>query len=293
MSEADRAGQCRPETRIEATGRGETAARLLHRVLRDMPRTAAIGWSLALRQTQGEMRGNQLGLLWLVLSPLLYVGAYLALRAGLGETVPGAAALPGGVFAIVGIVIFQSWFDALIGQFTVFQRNAPLLRSIGMEPEILFFSGLATALFATLARLAIALGAALAAGAVSGPLAVLGFFAAALAALVSGGALGFAIAPLGVLVEDLRRAVQSLALLLMVGSGAFFAPAMLEGTVFRDLLALVPPASFVEVGRSLLLDRPAELWPALLAWSAASVGIGLGAAVFLRLSIRILAERFQ
>jgi len=218
-------------------------------------------WQLARRDLFARLRGSRLGLAWLLLTPLAFLGAYVfvfvyVLKArwpGIGGE--GEAGALGSALAIyAGLIVHGLAAEAMIRAPGLIREQPHLVTKVVFPLHWLPVSALAGALIQTALNLAVLIAAAALVGGglhtrmLLAPLALLPLAVGVLALL-------WFLAALGVFVRDAAQAVAPLAALLL-----FFSP------VFWPLEALAPNVRWLFHANPLTLP---------IAWLRSAV-LGLG-----------------
>jgi len=279
---------------IRADGRSDRLGATLMSVVRTAPQTATVGLRVAIRELQADFRENKLGFLWLFITPLMYVAAFVAIRNGLESrglsTTDGP--VPGAVFALAGLIVFQTWFDSALTQLTVFSKNQSLIKNIGIEPETFLYAGIAKSLALAAPKLLLLCGAmALMRVETFSWASYPGYVVVLVAACLSGSMTGYLLSPFGAVMNDVKMALQSASLALLLGSAVFFDADTFSGGWAHVAFGLNPIACIVDAARFVLFGGPFTLKGYAAGWLAASAALLPFSMVFTRLSRRIVAER--
>ncbi|MGV6825515.1 MAG: ABC transporter permease [bacterium] len=213
-----------------------------------------------------EASRGSLGLLWWVLEPVLYLGAFyiifeLALQRGGEGFVP---------FLLTGLVIWK-WFAASITNASNSITIAGGLISQVYVPKLMFpFAVISVATFKFLIVFCMLIVFLLIYG-VQPSLTWLSLGAILLVQLifvVSSGSLVAAVVPV---LPDLKLIIDNLLLMMFFLSGVFFDIGQLEGTLAYDILSLNPMYILIECYRQVLLQQQWPDWQGLIQvmiWSA-------------------------
>lgn len=245
-----------------------------------------VGYRMSIRNVIAEVRTNRLGLLWLALSPLIYVCAFIILRSSFSETIP----LTVGILSLIcGLVIFQSWLDSCLNQLSSFSVNSALLKNIGICPDTFFYSSLIKSIILNTPKIGFVIIYAIFSGAVSTSSATLYLITFLLASL-NGASIGYLLAPLASLMNDIKVSIQSSSLFLMASSSVFVNLSTFKIGIF-DYLAINPAAVFVETARKILIGQETSLSNFYYHWIIASLIIALFSLTINRITKRIIAER--
>ncbi|MEM7049888.1 MAG: ABC transporter permease [Acidobacteriota bacterium] len=268
---------------------GRSSHRQLWRgMLRDLRRAPPMARLWLRRGFAADLRPSLLGGLLLFLPPLgLVLWALLAQRGELLQPGPLAMAFP--VFVLVGVVLWQTFLEALNVQIETLGRELPTLAKLDLPPEAFILAGLGR----VLVHLAVKMLLVVAALAWLGVRPGWGLLAAplALAALLAlGTALGLLLAPFAALYRDVSRTLQAVTLLWLFLTPVFYqAPG--QGPL-AVLMRLNPVSPLLSLTRDLLvLGRPTA-WSWELNAAIGLVVLLLPVGWFLyRLALPIVIER--
>lgn len=252
------------------------------------------GTRLALRHLQAEARTSRAGLMWIVISPVLYVGMFMVLRAMVTEhgIRVETGAIDPGLYAVIGVLVFQAWFEAIDLQSGAFSNNAAFIKNVGVDVRVFFVASLVRSLITSGIRYVLALACiAFFAPASFGIVPALGLLAVMLLVVLNGHLLGFALSPISALYRDVKQALSAISLVLLVASGAFAVPsAFLEGWTWWAF-ALNPVASGIDAARAVALGAPLSLGVPFLVWCLCLPVLAWIAFSFVAASRPIIAER--
>lgn len=180
----------------------------------------AQGWHLAIRDIRIEYVQTKLGLFWAFLEPLVIAFVFIALRRN-GVLEINGLDMPFALFAVCGILIWQSFFDSLMLALSSLQRAGNLIGNYAVAPESLIASMIFRSHFMMIMRLPIILGLATFYG-YTDILNIIVFILLMPMAVFAGLALGFLAAPFTLASADLKIAVGVFSRPLMYLSGAIF-----------------------------------------------------------------------
>jgi len=259
---------------------------------RDLKTTLPISFTMALREISSNYRKSKLGFLWLVIQPALYAGIFVIIKFGMrgaGFDVDVGAAPPA-LFALVGMTLYQAWFEALQEQLESVRRSASLLKTVRFPPETFFFTPMIIALINLGIRLCVVGIAAVALGWTPGPEA-LWFPFAAVGVVFVGQAIGLVLMPLASLYQDVRRFVSSISIGLMLLSPVLYPATTKTDTLLHTINVWNPLAATLATTRDLLLGGSYVLLGPAIAWFVAAVIATLFMMLFIRAVLPIIVER--
>lgn len=184
------------------------------------------GFTLAVRSIRLQIRQHALGYAWTLIIPVLYAGCYIFIKRELSghgsvQTVDGAWDV---LRAFAGITLFQCWMQIVQDISAFIRKHRGLLRGINVGPipfvlAVVFEGVIAIAIRSLLIILAIPiLGVPFPIDLVSW----VWFFFSLLALLVSATMVGLLLAPWAVLYADIRKALTSVSLPIILISPIFY-----------------------------------------------------------------------
>jgi len=254
------------------------------------------GWTLALRNIRIQVREHALGYAWALIIPMLYAIFYIFIKRELTGDGDIRSADSGWdvLRAFTGITLFQCWMQVVQEMSEMIRRQRGMLRGLNIGPTpfvlaIVFEGTVALAVRMMLIILAIS---------------VLGlnmptefscwiwFLACLLVLHCSASAIGLLLAPWAALYGDVRKALRSLNLPLMLVSPIFYPAVERIDSLLYWVNVINPIASPLAV----LADRlHGKAWSyyslPLLAWGVLSLVLLLWSLSLLRRQVPILLER--
>lgn len=179
---------------------------------------------LAKRESKSRYSTSILDYAWIIAGPSIYAVVFYFVRRELSAS--GITIDTGGVnpilYAFIGVLMWQVWFDTLLKQIDVFKYGKPFLRAQPMNPEVFFFAICLSSfadLFVRLLLIAIAMIVMLeppGSYAVWTP-------AIAIILLMTANVIGFLLALPGSFFSDIVKSLQSISLGLFLASPIFYA----------------------------------------------------------------------
>lgn len=258
-------------------------------MLRDLWAARELAWRLFVRNTSARYRQTLLGYFWALAPPLVSSAVFLFLRQT-GVLAAHDSPVPFALFLLTGIVLWQTFVDALAAPLRMVNHSRDMLARINFPREALVLAGVAEVLFNFLVRAAL-LVAALAWFRIDLQSTAL-LFPLGLAALLGLGlALGLLLVPIGVLYQDVEHALGLVtALWFFVTPIVYPVPAGWPGSLTATLN---PAGAVLDTTRAWLLGTPAlHLAPFLWTSAAALVALLVGWLLY-RLALPILIERMS
>ncbi|WLG96481.1 ABC transporter permease [Pseudomonas sp. FP198] len=254
------------------------------------------GVTLALRNIRLQMREHALGYAWALIIPMLYAVCYIFIKRELTGSAADSSDQAGWdiLRAFAGITLFQCWMQIVQEMSNFIRRQRGLLRGLDVGPTpfvlaIVFEGGIAVLIRSVLIILAIPL---LGLAFPSGIYPWLIFIACILALLLSATTIGLLLAPWSVLYADVRKALTSMNLPIVLISPIFYpATERLDSMLYWINIAN-PMASPLAVLSSVLQGQSGSVYmlPMLVA-SGISLLLLSWLLVLLRRQVPILLER--
>ena len=222
--------------------------------LRQLYERRELIWEMALRDLKGLNRGAFLGYIWLVLSPLIQVGAYVFIvtfvfRGRLGEN---AGRFDYALYVLSGMVGWQILTKTLQDSATLISQRVELLKQVIYPFETLPVSSLIAASVGTLVSLVVFAVLALFSGGISPSIVLLPIPLFLLTLFVLGFSWVFMIA--GVIVKDLREIISVLLGLLVYVTPVVLSQSMVSAEIW-NLILLNPLSHIVITFRDVLYGQ--------------------------------------
>ena len=243
-------------------------------------------YRLAIKDIKGGYARSFFGLLWDLADPLVF-GAIFYFLVGAGVLHPGEMAIPYALFVTYGMLLYQTFTEALLSSLRLFKNSRGLLAHAKIAPEVLLLSVFFRCLFSSVFRVVVLLVLTLGLLEVSlSRIGGLGLFLLCWPLLIGAGmAIGVALAPLNAIYSDVERAANVILLPLRFATPVFY-------NIGSATLILCNPVAVLIVNlRDVAAGQGFYHLPALLAWSAAlGLLFFIGAFVF-HVAVPVLAER--
>jgi lipopolysaccharide transport system permease protein len=272
-----------PESRLRDPGK------LVRGALEDLLASRELAWRLFVRNISARYRQTLLGYVWAFLPPIVTTVVFLFLRRS-GLFTVGDTVVPYAVFLLTGLVLWQTFADAIRSPLRMVNQSRAMLTKINFPREALILAGIAEVLFNFLIR-GVLLVAVLAWFRVVPPASAVLAPVGLLALVGVGVAVGLALVPVAVLYGDVEQVLNlSVSLWMFVTPVLYPPPASWPGSL---TMVLNPVSPALDTTRAwLLTGTPAHL--AGFAW------VGLGTLILLfcawlvyRLALPILIERMS
>ena len=276
-----------PETIYTTESQLLHPAALLRRMGRDLLASRELAWRLFVRNTSARYRQTALGYLWAVLPPLAATALFVLLRRS-GVFSTGDIGVPYVPFLVTGLVLWQTFVDALYAPLRIVAQSKVMLVKINFPREALILAGIAEVLFNFLVRAAL-LAAVLAWYRIAPPASALLAPLGVLALIAVGTAIGVLLVPAAMLVQDVEQGLAIVISLWLFATPVLYPP---PTTYPASLVMMVNPVSAaLDTTRAWLLTGT-PLYLATTGWIAALTVLVLFAGwVLYRLALPIVIER--
>ena len=264
-------------------------ARLFRGMLRDVVISRELAWRLLVRNISSRYRHTLFGYVWAFLPPVMTAGVFVFLQKA-GYFIVGQTEVPYAVFVLAGLILWQSFADAVHAPLRLVQQSYSILTKVNFPREALVLAGVGEVLFASLIRLVLLIVALFWFG-IHPPWTAMWFPLGLLALIGMGIALGMLITPLAILYHDVGQALPFVLYLWM-----FLTPVIypVPATWSRSFLVLLNPVSAVlDTTRDWLFSGSPQYLSGFLAVSSLTVLVLLAGWLLYRLALPILIERMS
>jgi lipopolysaccharide transport system permease protein len=262
-------------------------AALLRRMGRDLMGSRELAWRLFVRNVSARYRQTALGYLWALLPPLAATALFVLLRRS-GVFSTGVTSVPYVPFLVTGLVLWQTFVDALFAPIRVVSQSKAMLVKVNFPREALILAGVAEVLFGFLIRSAL-LAAVLIWYRVTPPATVLIAPLGVIMLIAIGTAIGVLLAPMAALLQDVEQGLAIVISLWLFATPVLYPPP----TTYPGSLTMVlnPASAVLDTTRAWLLGGAPEFLPTA-GWVAAITVVVLFAGwVLYRLALPIVIER--
>jgi lipopolysaccharide transport system permease protein len=270
-----------PESPLREPGK------LFRAMFSDLLASRELAWRLFVRDTSAQYRQSILGYLWAFLPSLVTTATFTYLNSqkilNIGDTV-----IPYPAFVMIGMVLWQTFLDALNSPLKAVAGARGMLTKINFPREALILGGVADVLFNFLVRAIILLPIFLYYRLAIGSSFLL-VPVAALALLVLGLSVGMLLVPLGVLYTDVARAVGLVASFWMLLTPVVYPPPASGVGAFLSKWNPVSPVLLT--GRQWLISQPATEVSAFIVVTVVSVVVLVFGWIMFRLALPHLIDR--
>ena len=186
-----------PESQLRQPGR------LLRGMFRDLVAARELAWRLFVRNISARYRQTMLGYVWAFLPPIVSTLVFVFLRNS-GLFTVGDTVVPYVVFVFSGMILWQTFADALNSPIRMVAQSKAILAKINFPHEALILAGIAEVLFNFMIRLALLIAVLLWFG-IQVPLTALLVPCGVLALIGLGIAAGVLLIPLAMLYQDVEQ----------------------------------------------------------------------------------------
>lgn len=125
--------------------------RLLREMGADLLRSRELAWRLFVRDISAKYRQSVLGYVWAFLPPIAATATFVFLRST-GVFEMGETAIPYAAFALIGMVLWQTFVDAMQVPIRSITAAKPMLAKINFPREAILLAALGEVLFNFLIR---------------------------------------------------------------------------------------------------------------------------------------------
>lgn len=254
------------------------------------------GWTLALRSIRMQMREHALGYAWTLIIPMLYAICYIFIKRELAgdSSAQGASSGWDVMRAFAGIMLFQCWMQVVQDMSEMIRRQRGMLRGLDIGPTPFVLAILFEGLVALVIRMLLIIIAFPVLG-LKLPYSLfawLWFVGGLLVIHLSATAVGLILAPWSALYGDVRKALRSLNLPLVLISPIFYPAVERAESMLYWVNVVNPLASPLAVLGDALRGKEWSFYAVpMLVWGVISVVLVLWSLAQLRRQVPILLER--
>lgn len=194
--------------------------KLLWSILTGIYLGRTLAFRLFIRDIKSEFKATALGQIWNFMDPIVYSVIFIILSNG--QIISTASIeIPYPVYVVVGMMLFQTFSQALLYPFGIFQRSKPLLQEVNIPIESLWMSLLLRQGFDSIFRIVVMIILLGIYGLISFKGLIL-FLIVIVITILSGISVGLFFAPLNGIYDDFSKFAQILMRPLMFISPTFF-----------------------------------------------------------------------
>ena len=267
-------------------------------IARDLWAGRELAWRMFLRNIRALYRQSFLGLFWAFLPPLANTAVWVVLRGASAiafeDTLPPFADKDNftyAVYVMTGMVIWQSFIEALQAPLQAVQANRNMLSKLKFPRESILLVRFFEVMFNLCVRTAVLIPLLLIlpsepfnTGMLWAPLLVI-------VLIILGFAIGLFLMPLGMLYQDVSRAIAIALPVWMIITPIIYLPP--QGWVSHPLNYLNPASPLLSTARDLLVFGDSLYWGNIWFYAAIAIPMLLVGLVLFRLSIPVLVERIS
>jgi lipopolysaccharide transport system permease protein len=247
----------------------------------------SLGRQLASRDIRAQYRQSFLGLIWAVVTPIAQTLVWIFLS-NRGVLNIGDTGVPYAVYLLTGIMLWQTFLEALNAPLAMFKSSQSILRKININKESLIIAGFLKVLFGFAIKMVVLIPM-LFYFAIDPGINVLLFPLAVLVILLTGFAIGIWITPIGALYTDVQRFIASASQLFFFLTPIIY-PARTEG-VFGLLDTYNPAAISIGTARDLLIGQPVGSIEIYVVFCLIAFILLFSGLVLYKVSLPIIVER--
>lgn len=238
--------------RFDAASTNASLGSSLRCMWRDLKAARGLAWLLFQREIRTQYRQSLLGLFWAMVPPL--VTALAMVMASKGRVVDlGPVPMPLPLYVALGVVLWQSFAEAVLGPATAVGKNKSLLVRVLFPRESLILAKMLEVAFGFGIRLLLVAGLMIYFGIVPGPSALL-IPVLLCILIICGTAIGALFAPLSLVTDDVQRGMGIAMMIGMFVTPVFYSPH--AGSRVAEWMAMNPAAPIIGTGREILLGMP-------------------------------------
>lgn len=261
---------------------------LLREMFTDLGRCRGLAWRLLVRDIQAQYRQTILGLLWAFLPPVATTLIFVLLNQGRVLNVSDAISTPYAVFVFSGMILWQTFADAIQAPLRVIDSSTGLLARVSFPREALILSAVGQSAFTSGIRLALLVPLFVMYRTAPTASAVL-FLLPFLVLLVMGSVIGVVLSPLGILYKDIQRALPLLLQFWMLLTPVVYARP--EGGPLALIARWNPISPLIEIGRHWLIIGPTVPTPQFWLVTVTTVIVAFAGWVVYRVALPVLMDR--
>lgn len=272
--------------------------RLVANIFRDLWAGRELAWRMFLRNIRGLYRQTFFGLFWAFLPPLANTLVWVILRRA--NAIDLAKNLPAGIspdqfsyaaYVMTGMVIWQSFVEALQGPLQAVQSNRNMLGKLKFPRESILLVKFMEVLFNLGMRIVVLVPLLLIMP--TQPLTTEVFWVPVLVLLFIsfGFAIGLFLMPFGMLYQDVGRALQVIVPVWMILTPIIYLPP--QGWANSPLNYLNPAGPLLSVARDLVVFGQSEYWTNAIPYMVIALPLLMVGLILFRLAMPVLVERIS
>ncbi len=272
--------------------------RLARDICEDLWVGRELAWRMFLRNIRGLYRQTFLGLFWAFLPPLANTAVWVILR-GVNAIKVGDNLPPGvdpdhfsyAVYVVTGMVIWQSFIEALQAPLSAVQSNRNLLSKLKFPRESVLLVKLFEVLFNLGIRTIVLVGLLLLMPSAPFNAAMFWVIPLVMLLILLGFSIGLFLMPLGMLYQDVSRLIAVALPVWMILTPIVYLP---PANWSQNPLNFLNPASpLLSVSRDLLVFGSSEYWSNIWFFAGLTIPLLVVGMIVYRISIPVLVERIS
>lgn len=222
---------------------------------------------LGIRQVKEKNYKNYLGLLWLGITPLIYSLIFVFIKTGMvksGLKIDTGELHPG-LFAFIGIALYQIFFETLLNQSEAYKNQHSFLGNNIVHPLVPTMASMVATMFPFLVRIFLIILFTLILSDISLG-SIIGLLLVCTYVFLAGAAIGYILLPMGTLFQDVSTFLRSISIGLILASPVFY-PAAKDPESPMYLLNFINPLSApIDAARSLASNQQIYFYDAIFSW---------------------------
>ncbi len=231
-------------TRIDANPETFT----IGEVWKDYLTASHLGWRLFVRDISAQFRQSYFGYIWAFV-PAITTGIVLSIASRYKVINFGETQIPYTAYVIIGMVIWQTFIEALMIQINTIIKSKDMIAKINFPREALIISGFLLTAFNLVIKILLVVAVLLWFHIFPSAVSLMSLFVIG-ALLLLGSGVGIFLAPFAALYQDIGRFVTIASMALLTITPAFYSPPS-EG-LFAKVISLNPVATLLVTSRDLI-----------------------------------------
>jgi len=263
---------------------------LVREMVSDLSRCRGLAWRLFVRDIQAQYRQTVLGLLWAFLPPVATTAVFVLLNRGQILNVSDGIAVPYPVFVLSGMILWQTFGDAVQAPLRVVDSSAGLLSKINFPREALIVAAVGQSAFTSCIRLLLLVPIFVMYRMTPSYSALL-FLLPYVVLLLMGSVIGVVASPFGILYKDVQRALPLMLQFWMLLTPVVYSRP--DGGVLGLIAGLNPVSPLIESGRHWLVVGMAPPSGGFWLVTTATMAVALVSWVIFRVTLPVLMDRIE
>lgn len=265
--------------------------KLVGDIARDLWAGRELAWRMFLRNIRGLYRQSFLGLFWAFLPPLANTAVWVILRNAKAFDLAGNLKVDYAAYVMAGMVIWQSFVEALQAPIQAVQSNRNMLSKLKFPRESILLVKFFEVLFNLAVRTAVLIPLLLLMNSAAFNVTMLWAPVLVLLLIILGFGIGLFLMPFAMLYQDVGRTIIVSLPVWMILTPIIYAPP--EGWVSAPLNYLNPASPLLSVARDLLVLGESAFWINMWVYAVIAIPLLLVGLVLYRVSMPVLVERIS